>query len=258
MTASLTASVNASPLALRLAAAKGISLDAIKGSGNAGRILKVDILPAPPMTVSSSPVTREMPGRRDHAAHLLDVRMHCPLAPLLALREMLNASLSEAGPRVSLTDLVTKAIAQALVTARQDNLRSGNRTTATDLRLLPPTAGLAQELTIAGAGTRTVSAIARLRLANEASDHEPGAATLRNLGPAGPEEITPALDEHAFVAVGLGAASERPSVQAGEVISLLMVTISVRFDTSVIDEAAAARFMVALREAIESPLLLLV
>ncbi|HRE06487.1 MAG TPA: pyruvate dehydrogenase complex dihydrolipoamide acetyltransferase [Opitutaceae bacterium] len=140
--------VRISPLARKLAAEKGISPDALKGSGPGGRIVRADILsadssgagrgPLPAGKLGSSltgasllakgPVQEERTVpvstmRGVIAKRLLESKTQIPhfyleveadVGPLLELRQQLNAALEDEGVKLSVNDFVLKASAEAL------------------------------------------------------------------------------------------------------------------------------------------------
>jgi len=242
---------NVSPLALRIAAADGIVLDSIRGSGHGGRILKADLARPRALSIPAPSVPSET------TASPLDLRIQCKVAALFDLEKRLNASLAERDVTVSTIDLFAKAIGQALVAAGGTSPGPFGDERSLALRLLPPSAGLSGQLTIPVTGDMSLSAIAKFR-STGVSATEPGAITLRDVGSTAAEDVAARLDAHAIVALGIGAASLRPALVDGELGFAMMVTMTVRFDVRVIEEGAIGRFMVALREAIETPLLLLV
>lgn len=137
-----------SPLALRLAAEKGVDATRVKGSGPDGRILRADILEAaknPPAkaapaagksepvwpwravtdkaAVQAETVTAPSGMRSTIARRLLESKTQIPhvyleievdAEPLLALREQLNAGLAKDKVKLSVNDFVLKASAAAL------------------------------------------------------------------------------------------------------------------------------------------------
>jgi len=147
--ATARARVRVSPLARRMAEELGVSLDAIRGSGPGGRIVKQDILaaahkqpvpPAPavldarppmaetalalgtPLGAGSSEVV--VSGMRQAIARRLveskstiphyQVSMRVNMDPLLELRTMLNAQLEPQGVKLSVNDFIVRACALAM------------------------------------------------------------------------------------------------------------------------------------------------
>lgn len=146
--------VFASPLARRIAALKGLDLNAIKGSGPHGRIIKADVekakstpavqpaakavavpsAAAAPSGLSGDVVTKMYEGRdyevvkldgmrKIIAARLTEAKQTVPhfylrrdieLDALLEFRGMLNSQLAERGVKLSVNDFIIKACALAL------------------------------------------------------------------------------------------------------------------------------------------------
>jgi len=141
--------VRVSPLARRMAEELGVSLDAVRGTGPSGRIVKQDILaaahqqPAPPAPAVLD--TRAQPaqtalaigtalgagssevvvsGMRQAIARRLveskstiphyQVSMRVNMDPLLELRTMLNAQLEPQGVKLSVNDFIVRACALAM------------------------------------------------------------------------------------------------------------------------------------------------
>ena len=137
--------LRASPLARRIAADKGIDLAGVKGSGPSGRIVQSDILSyspaAPPSaTAAASPSAsaaaaipaRVLSGQKEVvpltkmcaaiAAQLLKSKQSIPhfyetididVEDVSKLRERLNKSLESEKIRISIGDIIAKAVAGA-------------------------------------------------------------------------------------------------------------------------------------------------
>src|SRR5690606_12452056 len=132
----------ASPLAKRIAANKGIDLAAVKGSGPGGRIVKADVESAPAQAEASGAVAQpSAPAeaqdfgipheveklssmRKTIARRLTESKQQVPhfyvtvdvrLDALLKLRGELNSALEARGVKLSVNDLMIKALAQSLL-----------------------------------------------------------------------------------------------------------------------------------------------
>ncbi len=140
--------IKASPLARRMAADKGIDLHQVQGTGPTGRIVKADVenwradvakpaaataaiapAPAAEPTWGSVPTedvdileltrmrraiangTIKSKGNTPH----FYVTVEVDVAPLLALRGQINAALADEGIKVSVNDMLIKALALTLV-----------------------------------------------------------------------------------------------------------------------------------------------
>ena len=148
--------VKASPLAKRIAANSGINLSGVKGTGPNGRIVKADVeaisgmaastaaRPAPtaPSAPSPAPVAAietDIPHeviklsnmRKTIARRLTESKQQVPhiyltvdvrLDALLKLRGELNASLEARGIKLSVNDMLVKALALALIQVPKCNV----------------------------------------------------------------------------------------------------------------------------------------
>ncbi|MDE2856580.1 MAG: dihydrolipoamide acetyltransferase family protein, partial [Chloroflexota bacterium] len=137
--------VKASPLARRMAADKGIDLSRVSGTGPGGRIVKSDIenfaekpklppMPASAPAASGQPTWGKLPEedvdvmplsrmRRAIADGTIRSKSNTPhfyvtveadVEPLLALRKEINSALAEEGIKISVNDLLIKALALSL------------------------------------------------------------------------------------------------------------------------------------------------
>ncbi len=138
--------IKASPLAKRIAADKGIDLSRVSGSGPGGRIVKADLEnwsappqlpdqpPAPPPAAGQAtwgklpdadieviPLSRMRRAIADgtvksksNTPHFY-VTIEADVEPLLALRKSINAALAARGIKVSVNDMLIKALALSLL-----------------------------------------------------------------------------------------------------------------------------------------------
>lgn len=140
------ASIDATPLARKIAGTTGQILRGLTGSGIGGRIMKADLVPvsrvharstavpcgparststavypppagAPHKVIKLTGMPKANVWRLDEpslsAPHFY-LSVHCNLDPLLKLRDELNASLARRGIRLSVNDLAIKAMALAM------------------------------------------------------------------------------------------------------------------------------------------------
>jgi pyruvate dehydrogenase E2 component (dihydrolipoamide acetyltransferase) len=149
--------IKASPLAKKIAESEGVDLTAVSGTGPGGRIVKADVVAAPPASSPAptapaappSPAVAPAPAaispvaegadqivelssmRKIIAERLLTSKISIPhfylhlevdAAPLMALRKQINAQ-SEAshGNKYSVNDFVVKALINASVTVPEAN-----------------------------------------------------------------------------------------------------------------------------------------
>ena len=276
--------VKASPLARRLARERGIDLGAIHGTGPEGRIVAEDVEhaeaggPAAPAPVAAPPPAGEvervpLSNVRKTIARRLTEAWQIPVFQLQASADMtrvnaLVARLRERDPnvRVTVTDVLTKVCAQALLRHREVNAEFTE-----DAILLHPSAnvGLAvaapQGLVvpvIRGAERLSLTEIAGVRAdlvgrARESKlrteDLEGGTFTISNLGMYAVDSFTAVLNPPQAAIVAVGATEERVVPAGGETAVRPMVTLTATFDHRAVDGAPAAAFLQTLKESLEDP-----
>src|SRR5918999_116948 len=106
--------VKVTPVARRVAAAEGIDLQRVQGSGPAGRISKADVLAAS----SNGAVPQPLKGASAMLARYMDESRAVPTATsfrtlTVSVLDGRRRELKEAGQRVSFTHLIAYAIARA-------------------------------------------------------------------------------------------------------------------------------------------------
>jgi pyruvate dehydrogenase E2 component (dihydrolipoamide acetyltransferase) len=278
--------VKASPLARRIARERGIELSGIRGTGPDGRIVAEDVeraeagaptnasdkllqAPVPVGEVERIPLT----NIRKTIARRLTEAWQIPVFQLQTSADMtrtnaLVAKLRERDPdvRVTVTDVLTKVCAQALMRHREVNAEF-----TADAILIHPSAnvGLAvaapQGLVvpvIRAAERLSLSEIPRIRAdlvgrAREnklrAEDLEGGTFTISNLGMYAVERFTAVLNPPQAAIVAVGATEERVVPFDGGTAVRPMVTLTGTFDHRAVDGAPAAAFLQTLKECLEDP-----
>jgi pyruvate dehydrogenase E2 component (dihydrolipoamide acetyltransferase) len=298
----------ATPVVRRLAKERGIDLNGIAGSGPGGRIVRADLdarsgtapsaePPAPGETVpgETAPVEREVvpaadvtrvpfdATRRAIATRLTQSATTVPafhatasadVTDLLALRAAANETTAASGTKVSVNDLVVKAVALAL--REHPTLNASYSPDAGGQTLLhgrvhigiavDAPAGLVVPV-VRDADEATVSAIARrtrtlaARAADRtltASELSGGTFTVSNLGMLGVEHFTAIINPPQGAILAVGASSEALTVADGEVTTRQRLAYTLTCDHRIIDGAAAGRFLATLTALLENPLRLLV
>ncbi len=295
--------VKVSPLALRIAEAKGIDLGGIKGTGPNGRIVRADLgigpLVAPrhdpvpqAVALAAMPVAAVAPPpagvpvetvklssmRRTIARRLTESKQtvphfyltaRCNLDPVLKLRGELNASLAPRGIRLSVNDILMKAMALALVEVPDANVQFGgeelHRFGRVDISMAVAIDGGLITPVIKGVDTLSLSAIATQAkaLAAKARDgklapeeYQGGTCSISNLGMFGIDEMFPVINPPQALILGVGAGVEQPWKVDGEIALATIVAATASFDHRAIDGAVAARFMAAFKELVESPFMI--
>jgi pyruvate dehydrogenase E2 component (dihydrolipoamide acetyltransferase) len=295
----------ASPLAKRIAEQKGIDLSGVKGSGPGGRIVKADVegatpgaapakaeAAAPAASAPAKPATlgvdldapyeaqklnnvRKVIARRlteakqtiPHIYLTVDVRLDA----LLKLRSQLNASLEPDGVKLSVNDLLIKALARALqrvpkcnVSFQVDELFQYNREDISVAVAAP--SGLITPI-IRDAGRKGLAQISTemKELAGKAKDgklqpHEfqGGTASLSNLGMFGTKQFDAVINPPQAMILAVGAGEQRPWVIDGALAVATVMSATGSFDHRAIDGADGAALMQAFQQLVENPMGLVV
>jgi pyruvate dehydrogenase E2 component (dihydrolipoamide acetyltransferase) len=298
------ARVIASPLAKRIAADKGIDLALVQGSGPNGRIVKEDVegftpgaAPAPAATAAATPAPAPTPApaieggapfaeeklsgvRKVIARRLTESKQTVPhfyltidirLDPLLELRAQLNKSLEPDGVKLSVNDLLIKALARALIRVPKcnvsyhgDTLRRYSRADISVAVAAP--SGLITPV-ITHADTKGLAAISTemKALAGKARDgklmpheYQGGTASLSNLGMFGIKQFDAVINPPQGMILAVGAGQQSPYVVDGEIKVATVLHASGSFDHRAIDGADGAQLMEAIKQLCENPMGLLV
>jgi pyruvate dehydrogenase E2 component (dihydrolipoamide acetyltransferase) len=294
--------IKASPLARRLAQAQNIDLSTLQGSGPGGRIVRVDIdaavgkapaaapavaAAAPAMAthaVMPGPIEQAIPHeavklsniRKTIARRLTESKQQVPhiyltvdiqLDALLKLRAELNAGLESRGIKLSVNDLLIKALAQALIEVPEcnvsfagDQLFKYQRADISVAVSIP--AGLITPI-IVGAESKSVSAISTemKELAGLARDgklqpqqYQGGTASLSNMGMYGIKNFEAVINPPQGMIMAIGAGEKRPYVVNESLQIATVMSATGSFDHRAIDGADGAKLMQAFKRLVENPL----
>ncbi len=290
---------DASPLASAIARATGVELGSVRGTGASGRVIKTDLLPPAPaireVAAASpeiiAPQARQQPVdtphstarlsgmRRTIARRLTESKQQIPhiylsvdmrAGALIDLRKAVNEQLAARGTKVSVNDMLIKALALALLEVPACNVMFDSdqmiHFERADIAVAVSVPGGLVTPVIRDAGGKTLSSIAaemgglaaRARAGTlSAQDYAGGTASLSNLGMFGVDRFDAVINPPQAMIMAFGATFERAVVDDNIVHPAAMMTATGSFDHRAIDGADAARLMQALRTLIESPTLLL-
>ena len=290
--------LKASPLAKRLAAAQGIDLAQVSGSGPGGRIVKADLERAPkaaaeaaaapaasqPAAPAPAGVSDEIPHelvklstmRKVIARRLSESMQQSPhiyltvdiqLDALLKLRSQLNASLEARGVKLSVNDLLIKALAIALMEVPDCNVSFAGDTMVkykrADISVAVAIPGGLITPIVKGADGKGVAAIATETkdLAQRAkegkllpSEYQGGTASISNMGMFGIKQFTAVINPPQAMIMAVGSGDKRPYVINDALATATVMTATGSFDHRAIDGAVGAQLMAAFKRLIENPL----
>jgi pyruvate dehydrogenase E2 component (dihydrolipoamide acetyltransferase) len=298
----------ASPLARRVAEAKGVDLAAVAGSGPNGRIVRADVdaalggAVAPKVAPASSPApapaapasdkvasafgppfseiphTEEKLGnvRKVIARRLTEAKQTVPhfyltsdvrIDALLKLRGELNKALEGRNIKLSVNDMVIKALAVALRQVPRANVSFQGETlvsfTRADISVaVAAPSGLITPI-IVGADAKPLSVIASEMQALAAKAREGklqphefqgGTASVSNLGMYGIKQFDAVINPPQGMILAVGAGEKRPYVVDDALSIATVMTVTGSFDHRAIDGADGAELMAAFKGLIEAPL----
>jgi pyruvate dehydrogenase E2 component (dihydrolipoamide acetyltransferase) len=287
---------------------KGVDLASVTGSGPRGRIVRADVeaalarkapaaapatpaprpAPAEPLEAraTAAPATSDIPHRIEKlgnvrkviARRLTEAKQSIPhiyltldveLDALLKLRGELNTALEPRGIKVSVNDLLIKALALALrqvpkcnVSFAGDTLLVYDRADISVAVAAP--SGLITPI-IVGADGKAVSqiasemkALAEKARAGKLQPHEyqGGTASLSNLGMFGIRQFEAVINPPQAMILAVGAGEKRAIVKGDALAIATQMTITGSFDHRAIDGADGAELMGAVKALIENPLAL--
>jgi pyruvate dehydrogenase E2 component (dihydrolipoamide acetyltransferase) len=296
--------LKASPLARRLAEQQGVDLGSLTGSGPNGRIVKADLQGAKPGVAKAAPVVAaaapaaapapvaapavaaipDIPHesaklsnmRKTIARRLTESKQQVPhiyltvdirLDPLLALREQLNKSLAAREIKLSVNDMLIKALAVALIEVPACNVMLAGDQLVTFARADISVAvsipnGLITPV-VTGADSKSLSAIATefKDLAARARDgklkpeeFQGGTASISNMGMYGIKQFDAVINPPQGMIMAIGAGEKRPWVDGEQLIVATVMSATGSFDHRAIDGADGAKLMKAFKRLVENPL----
>ncbi|WP_309751612.1 pyruvate dehydrogenase complex dihydrolipoamide acetyltransferase [Novosphingobium sp.] len=290
--------VVASPLAKRIAEQNGVDLKALKGSGPGGRIVKADVesqagkaSPTPLAAATSAPapavpdfgipyeaeklnnvrktIARRLTEAKQTIPHIyltVDVRLDA----LLKLRGELNKALEADEIKLSVNDLLIKALAKALIRVPKcnvsfagDELRKYARADVSVAVAAP--SGLITPIIVDAAGKGVAQISTEMKaLADKAREgklmpheYQGGTASLSNLGMFGIKQFDAVINPPQAMIMAVGAGEQRPYVVDGALSVAGVMSATGSFDHRAIDGADGAQLMQAFKTLIENPLGLL-
>lgn len=304
-TASADERIKASPLARRIAVERAVDLSQISGSGPNGRIVKQDVeaaiggasaAPAAPQAALASqaaPAPKPAPVaaietdiphevvklsnmRKTIARRLTESKQQVPhiyltvdvrLDALLKLRAELNASLESRGVKLSVNDMLVKALALSLIQVPKCNVSFAGDTmlqySRADISVAVsvPT-GLITPI-VKGADSKTLSVISTeiSELAGRAKEgklqpheYQGGTASISNMGMMGIKQFEAVINPPQGMILAIGAGEKRPYIVDDALAIATVMSATGSFDHRAIDGADGAELMKVFKELVEKPL----
>ena len=282
--------VRASPIARRLARERGINLGDISGTGPGGRIVEKDVLEYTPEDAAVAVSDSEM--QANPQSHLVELsRMRQTIARVTSdskreaphfyvtaevdmtaamdLRRDINEAVA-GDTRVTVNDLIVKAAALALVKYPKFNASFQGESLqmnasinigiaiALDAGLMVPGIGNceAKKLTDISAASKDLIERANSgHLRNE--EYSETTFSISNLGMYDVESFSAIIYPPHAAVLAVGTVKEQAVVRNGELAVAQMMKATLSTDHRVADGAEAARFLVEIKEILETPVALL-
>ncbi|HEX7855499.1 MAG TPA: pyruvate dehydrogenase complex dihydrolipoamide acetyltransferase [Sphingobium sp.] len=212
-------------------------------------------------------IARRLTESKQTVPHIYLTR-HIQLDALLKLRAELNDALKSRGVKVSVNDLLIKALGIALVQVpecnvqfRGDDMLKFSRADVSVAVSIP--GGLITPI-VNDAGGKSVAAIsAEMKILAEKAktgklqpnEYQGGTASLSNMGMMGISEFDAVINPPQAMILAVGAGERRPWVMPDDsVAAATVMSATGSFDHRAIDGADGARLMAVLTELVEKPL----
>ncbi len=292
----------ASPLARRIAEQKGLDLSQIKGSGPNGRIVKADVEAAQPGAAAAAPATstpaptpapaaapaeaqdfgiphevEKLSGmRKTIARRLTESKQQVPhiyltvdirLDALLKLRSELNAALEPQGVKLSVNDMLIKALAKSLEQVPECNVQFAGdsmlkfKRADISVAVSIPNGLITPIVTDAGSKAMSKISTEMKDLATRAKDgklapeeYQGGTASLSNMGMFGIKQFEAVINPPQGMIMAIGAGEKRPYVVDDSLQIATVMCATGSFDHRAIDGADGAQLMKVFKELCEAPL----
>ena len=287
--------IKASPLARRLAREHGFDLAAIPGTGPGGRITRDDVLgfapapvfapsgvaaAAPTVTVDGSDIelstmrqaiARVTVRSKTEAPHYY-VTSGIDMTEAMSFRAQLNAELAESGVRVSVNDMIIKALAMAIVkypkwntTFHMDRLEGHDSVNigvaiALEAGLIVPALIGVQNMSLIDVANASKDLGRRARGDGGTLTQDEltaGTFSTSNLGMFGTDTFAAIIVPPQSGILAVGAVKPTPVVQDDEIVVSQMMNATISADHRVGDGAEAAILLNEVKDNLERPLRLI-
>lgn len=212
-------------------------------------------------------IAKRLTQSMQQAPHIyltVDIR----LDKLLALRAELNEVLAKDGVKLSVNDLLVKALGKALIAVPECNVAfAGNeliKYSRADVSVAVSIPGGLITPIVSDANGRSLSSIAQATadLAKRAKEgklkpeeYQGGTASISNMGMMGIKHFTAVINPPQSTILAIGAGEKRPWVlEDGSLGIATVMTATGSFDHRAVDGADGARLMTAFKDFVEKPL----
>ena len=281
--------IKISPLAKRIALQNNINFNEIKGSGPLGRIIKVDIVnlinknekinsttvlkPLKteeefiPLTPMRKTIANQLGKSKREIPHFY-LRKNVYVDTLLSARELLNKKLEQKKIKISINDIIIKAIAHALynnpdcnVTWGEDKIIKSKSTDvalaiAIDEGLITPVIKDIKNKNLSDISLETKSLIERSKNRRlKADELNGGTITISNLGMMGIDNFDAIINPPHGSILAVGKTQEIVCFDENDkVIKKTIIQLTLSVDHRMIDGAIGAKFLNEIASFLEQPI----
>lgn len=276
------ASGTPSPAAKKILDEKGIQTNDVKGSGRDGRITKDDAMKAVPsmgtptggkrgetrskLSMLRRKVAERLVSAKNETA-MLTTFNEVDMSPIFALRKKYKETFKEKhGVSLGFMSFFTKAVIRALQEYPAVNsMIDGKEMISYDFcdisiavsgpkGLMVPVIRNAENLTFRGIEAEVKRLALRARDGEITVDEMTGGTfTISNGGVFGSMLSTPIINPPQSGILGMHNIIERPIVRDGQIVAAPMMYVALSYDHRIIDGKESVGFLVAVKEALESP-----
>ncbi|HXC06392.1 MAG TPA: dihydrolipoamide acetyltransferase family protein [Bacteroidia bacterium] len=273
-----------SPLAKKLAAEKGINIQALRGSGDFGRIVKRDVenykgggmlTPAfvgvesfheEAVSQMRKTIARRLAESKFSAPHFY-LTMEIDMDEAIRARESIN---TVAPVKISFNDLVIKAVAASLRKNPKvnsswlgDKIRYNDHihigvAVAVEDGLLVPVIRFADGKTLSQISGEVKTFVQKAKDKKlQPADWEGNTFTISNLGMFGIDEFTAIINPPDACILAIGGIRQTPVVKNGQIVPGNLMKVTLSCDHRVVDGATGSAFLLTFKDLLQNPVLLL-
>jgi pyruvate dehydrogenase E2 component (dihydrolipoamide acetyltransferase) len=278
--------VKASPLARRIARERGVDLAQVVGTGPEGRVIAEDVEKAalrpaaapalgaePEFEVVELTSTRKTIARRlteAWQAPVFQLTVSADASELVAIRERMVELLREGETKPTVSDVLTRVVASALMRHRAVNANfvdgklhrfsaaNVGLAVAAPSGLVVPVIREADRKSVQQIAADRADVVSRARVGKlQLADLEGGTFTISNLGMYGIEQFVAVLNPPQVAILAIGSIEDRVVVRDGEFAAVPTLTMTLTCDHRAIDGSEGAEFLRDVKAFVENPALAL-
>ena len=291
--ASVDGKTRASPMARHIAAENDLNLSNIQGSGPQGRVIRADVEAALKSSTSETPtrgadaatvaddervtlsqmrrtIARRMAESTRTVPHFF-LTVTVDATELVKLRKQITEETADSGIKISFNDMVVKAAALAIrkvpdvnVSFAEDSLIRHQHihigvAVATERGLIVPVVRDVDQKSLGQISRETRDLAERANSGKlQPPDYTGGTFTISNLGMFGVEQFNAVINPPEAAILAVGAIAREPAEHDGQIVLRDHMKLTLSVDHRALDGAMGARYLQALKQLLEKPMLLLV